>query len=517
MIPLYSTKQIRKLDDYAINKLGLPGVVLMENASREIFNNISTSFEFNSIGFVCGKGNNGGDGFAAARHFVNAGYKVKVVYLGEQGELPPDSKMNFTVLKKMDLYKSNLSIIKYKSTKNLSSFNKVDIICDALLGSGSHGNLREPYLAIVHYLNKLQKFKVAIDIPTGLDVDKGFGEDIFHSDLTVTLGGFKKGLFFGNGYLYSGQIEKGSIGISDDYVNSFNTNEYLVEPEDALTGLPVKKKDIHKYSAGKVLSIAGSESFPGAAVLTSRAVLKIGAGASILGFPKSVRSFIQKKLGEVVVESYDDVNKGYFSEKNVDVLNQRIKWADVLIIGPGLGRDKNTQDAVIKLLKQYHRKKIVIDADAIFALNSGKYKGLNLNNFVLTPHHAEFANLIGISVSDLQKDILKQGKGFAKKTGAYLILKGAPTMIFTPGGDSLINSTGNPSLAKFGTGDVLAGFVGGLLAQQKDTEKALVTAVYIHSLIADLLMAKKTEYSVMANDLINGLPDAIKFLRNSFV
>jgi ADP-dependent NAD(P)H-hydrate dehydratase / NAD(P)H-hydrate epimerase len=517
MIPLYSTKQIRKIDEYAINKLGLPGVVLMENASREIFAKIISSFEFSSIGFVCGKGNNGGDGFAAARHFVNAGYNVKVIYLGEQNEMSPDCKMNFTVLKKMNHFSINLSLYKFKSIKTLTSLKSVDLICDALLGSGARGKLREPYLSIVHHLNKQEKFKVAIDIPTGLDVDKGFGEDIFYSDLTVTLGGFKKGLFFGDGYLYSGQIEKGSIGVSDDYLNSITTNEYLVEPEDALTGLPVKQKGIHKYSAGKVLSIAGSESFPGAAVLTSRAVLKIGAGASILAFPKSVRSFIQKKLGEVVVASYDDEGNGSLLEKNITDLADRIKWADSVIIGPGLGRNKDTQLAVIKLLTKNHRKKIVVDADAIFALNKNKYKSLNLNNCILTPHHGEFADLIGITVSELKIDILKYGKSFAKRTGAYLILKGAPTIIFTPSGDALINSAGNPALAKFGTGDVLTGIIGGLLSQQKDTEKALVSAVYIHSLIADILLAKKTEYSVMASDLITNLPDAINFLRKSFV
>jgi NAD(P)H-hydrate epimerase len=517
MIPLYSTKQIRKIDEYAISKLGLPGIVLMENASREIFNKIISSFEFSSIGFVCGKGNNGGDGFAAARHFVNAGFKVMVIYLGEQNEMSPDCKMNFSVLKKISHSSRNISLLKYKNIKTLTSLNKVDIICDSLLGSGAQGKLREPYLSIVNHLNKLQKFKVAIDIPTGLDVDKGFGEDIFHSDLTVTLGGFKKGLFFGDGYLNSGQIEKGSIGVSDDYLDSLTTKEYLVEPEDALTGLPSKQKGIHKYSAGKVLSIAGSESFPGAAVLTSRAVLKIGAGASILAFPKSVRSFIQKKLGEVVVEGYDDQENGCLMENNIHELDDRIKWADVIIIGPGLGRNQNTQDAVIKLLKPNHRKKIIIDADAIFALNKGKYKWINIKNCILTPHHGEFADLVGIKVSELKKDILKYGKSFVKKTGAYLILKGAPTIIFTPNGDALINSTGNPALAKFGTGDVLTGIIGGLLSQQKDTEKALVSAVYIHSLTADLLLSKKTEYSILANDLITYLPDAIKFLRKSFV
>jgi NAD(P)H-hydrate epimerase len=517
MIPLYSTKQIRRFDEYAINKLGMSGIVLMENASREIFEKIISSFVIDSIGFVCGKGNNGGDGFAAARHFINAGYKVKVIYLGNQNEMTQDCRMNFSILKKMEKSHSNLLITKYNSLKTLSSLKKCDLICDALLGSGAKGNLRDPYLSIVHSLNRIQKFKIAIDIPTGLDVDKGYGEDIFHSDLTITLGGFKKGLFFGDGYSYSGDIEKGRIGVSDNYLASLNTKDYLIEPEDALIGLPKKAKNIHKYSAGKVLNICGSKSFPGAAVLTSKAALKIGAGASILAFPKSIRNLIQKKLSEVVVQIYEDNDNGFLSENNIDELLQKIKWADVITIGPGISRNEKTQKAVIKVLRGRNFKNVIIDADAVFALNRNRYKDINLKNSVLTPHLGEFANLLGLSVAVIQKDVLKYGRNFAKKTGAYLVLKGAPTIIFTPNGDTLINSSGNPSLAKFGTGDVLTGTIAGLLSQNNDIEKAIVSAVYIHSLAADLLVASKTEYSLVAGELLNYLPNTINFLRNSIV
>ena len=517
MIPLYSTKQIRSFDEYAISKLGIPGIVLMENASREIFERIITSFVFKSIGFVCGKGNNGGDGFAAARHFINAGFKVKVIYLGNQNEMTPDCRMNFSILKKMDKSHSNLSIVKYKSAKSLSSIKNYDLICDALLGSGAKGKLREPYLSIVRSLNRMQKFKIAIDLPTGLDVDKGYGEDIFQADLTITLGGYKKGLFFSDGYSHSGDIKKGRIGVSESYLESLTTKDYLIEPEDALFGLPKKTKSIHKYSAGKVLNICGSESFPGAAALTSKAALKIGAGASVLAFPKSIRYLIQKKLSEVVVHTYEDDDNGTLSEKNVDGLLHKIKWADVVTIGPGIGRSKNTQNAVIKVLRESNFKNIIIDADAVFALNRNRYKEINLKNSVLTPHMGEFADLLGLSVFIIKQDVLKYGCNFANKTGAYLVLKGAPTTIFTPNGDALINSSGNPSLAKFGTGDVLTGTIAGLLAQNNDIERAVVSAVYIHSLAADLLVASKTEYSVTAGELLNYLPNTINFLRNSIV
>jgi len=520
MIPLYSTKQIRQIDEFAISKLGIPGVVLMENASREIFQKIADRIEHldsPKIGFICGKGNNGGDGFAAARHFSNTGYEVVIIYLGTEKEMSDDCRFNYQVLKKLSSTNKKISLKKFSSISSLNSLKHCTIVCDAILGSGSQGALREPYLSIIRYLNKLKSIKVAIDIPTGLNADIGFAENSFNADFTITLGQLKKGLFFCDGYICSGEVEKGGIGIPDSLYDQFIPNEFLIEPEDALLGLPVKAKNLHKYSAGKVLTIAGSGSLPGAAVLTATSALKIGAGASILCFPKSVRELVHKKLGEVVVKSYEDSGKEYLSEKNIEEFKDKIKWADVVAIGPGLSREKETQKAVLSLLKKYNSKKIVIDADGIFALGQGRYRNLNLRNSILTPHHAEFASLIGISNSELKKDILKYGKDFVKKTGAYLVLKGAPSIIFTPEGDALINTTGNPALAKFGTGDVLTGFIAGLLSQQNDIEKAVVTAVYLHSLAADILAEKRTKLDILASDIQNYIPQTIKFLVNSVV
>ena len=520
MIPLYSTSQIRKIDEYAITKLGIPGIVLMENASKEIFEIASwkiAELNSNKIGFVCGGGNNGGDGLAAARHFANEGYKVNVVYTGSEKEMTGDCKTNLSILKKIATNNKNIKLAKYKSPTSLKIIKNCDVIFDSLLGSGVKGKLREPYSSIVQILNRIKAYKIAIDIPTGLDSDKSFAEESFIADLTITLGEFKKGLFFGDGYTCSGEVEKGSIGISTDYFRQFTPTEYLVEPEDALNGLPVKRKNLHKYSAGKVLTIAGSGALPGAAVLTAKSVLKIGAGASILCFPKSVRNLIHKKLGEVVVHAYNDNYKEFFSDENVSELDEKIKWADVITVGPGLGRAKGTTEAVIKLLKKYPLKKMVIDADAIFAIGKGKYRKLNLKNKILTPHLGEFANLIGIKTEELKKDLLKHGKNFAKQTRAYLVLKSAPTIIFNPTGEAFINTTGNPSLAKFGTGDVLTGMIGGLLSQQKDTEASIISSVYLHGLTADILVHKRTEYDILASDLIDNLSRSIKFLTKSIV
>jgi len=523
MIPLFSTKQVREVDSYAINKIGIPGIVLMENAALSIYNTVLQNYAglnvFTGLGFACGKGNNGGDGFAVARHFANNGFEVLVIYLGSEDEMSPDCLVNYRILNKLSKENKKIKLKKYSSGQDLNLLKNCDIIFDGMLGSGMEGDLREPYKSIVEYLNKIDAYKIAIDIPTGLDSDRGSAGTVFESDLTVTLGEFKAGLFFGDGYTYAGKVFKGDIGINNSFFDKYSVSEFLIEPEDALNYLPQKSKSAHKYSAGKVLTIAGSTNLPGAAALSSNAALHIGAGASILSFPESAKNLVQAKLSEVIVESFNDNGSGILSEKNVSEIQNRLEWADVLTIGPGLGRHEETQNAILKIIKEKKCRRMVIDADAIFALSQVDYKKYNLREFVFTPHHGEFANLIGKKLSELKKDLLKYGKDFVKQTGAYLVLKGAPTIIFTPAEpyEAFINTTGNAGMAKFGTGDVLTGVLAGFISQSKDVEKSLILGVYIHSLAADLLLKDFSEYGYTAENIIAKLPSAINFLRDSIV
>jgi ADP-dependent NAD(P)H-hydrate dehydratase / NAD(P)H-hydrate epimerase len=517
MIPLFNSKQVREVDHFSINTLGMPGSMLMENAAIEIFN-ISRSYfggKFKRVVFICGKGNNGGDGFAAARHFVNAGYQVQVLFVGEKEELKGEAKLNYDILQNSSEVLPDLKINNYKSVKDLKRVADGDIIFDALLGSGASGELRAPYPEIIKFLNTVKAYKVAIDIPTGLNANTGFGELVFNADLTVCLGELKGGLFFEKGSDYCGKVVKGYIGISDSLFDEFEVDEYLLEPEDIIELLPEKQKGGHKYSGGKVLIIAGSEEYPGAAVLTSNSALKSGAGAPVLAFPGAQRKLLSKKYPEVVLFSYGTKKDDSLTPESLDELEEKIQWADVVVIGPGLGRKSKSIAAVHTLLQERKYKRLVIDADGLFALNE-RVKEFDLKEVVMTPHQAEFASLLGITVDELKKDILMHGKAFVKDTGAYLVLKGAPTLIFLPDGDVLINTTGNPGMAKFGSGDALTGILGSFIAQHKDIEKGIVSGVYLHSLSADLLVNKLSEYSYSATDIIKNFPEAIKFLRRSF-
>ncbi|MDP2362933.1 MAG: NAD(P)H-hydrate dehydratase [Ignavibacteria bacterium] len=518
MIPLYNTSQIRNLDSFAIKRLNIPGIVLMENAAIGIYQSILERVDnIKCVGVVCGKGNNGGDGFAVARHFSNAGFGVKVISLGAENDLSEDCKTNFNILQNLCTQRKNLKLKSFKSVSDINWLKDCNVIIDAILGSGFAGELNEPYLSIIKSLNKISAFKCAIDVPTGLNADTGFGAIVFNSDLTITLGEFKKGLFIGKGYEFCGEVVLKEIGIGRDYFDDIYPDTYLIEPEDVFLSLPKRKKSVHKYSAGKVLSITGSYKYPGAAALTSQSALVSGAGASILAIPESTKKLIHKDLLEVVVESYGNDKSKYLDSDGLTSLQQKIKWADVVAIGPGLGREEETVIAVKELLLKQEFRFVVIDADALFALDESFLKKVNLKNCILTPHLGEFSQMIGVESGIIEKDILSYGKDFAIKHKCILVLKGAPTIIFNSAGEVFINTTGNSGMAKFGTGDVLTGIISGILSQNKNIETAAIAGVYLHSLSADLLLNEKPVSNYLASDIMNNYSFAVKFLEGSIV
>ncbi|MBX3007793.1 MAG: NAD(P)H-hydrate dehydratase [Melioribacteraceae bacterium] len=523
MIPLFSAQQVRNADALAINEYGFPSIILMENAARSIFEEILNFAEHNLIiervGIVCGKGNNGGDGFAIARHFLTNGINVHVVSLGGEEELKGDALINFSILSKLLKNYPESKLVVFNSTKDFSGFENCQIIIDALLGTGYRGELNEPYKSIVEKLNLNSSIKVAVDIPSGLDLDNSTAETIFEADLTVTLAQLKTGLYFGKGYVNSGKIVKGSIGIGNELFENTPTNSFLMEPEDAYDGLPLRKRDMHKYSAGKLLVVAGSHLYPGASVYTANSALKAGIGACFLAVPSSVSSVVLGRLSSAVVKSYNDNETGFLREENLNEIEELTEWADVICLGPGLGRHEDTLQAVREIIKSNKNKCMLIDADALYALSMDEYTKLNLKDKVLTPHHKEFADLIGISVQELEMSLLEQGSKFAKNTGCTLVLKGAPSIVFDNEGNSYINSVGNPGMAKFGTGDVLSGMISAFLAQsiyEKNILDSSISALYLHSLAADILEEKLTEYCLTPELLIDEIPSAIKLILRSF-
>lgn len=516
MIPLYSNSQIRALDSYAINQLQTPGIMLMENAAIGISQAILGKYpDIKNIGIVCGKGNNGGDGFAVARHLSNSNRNVKVIYIGDPQSMSDDCRTNFEICLNLSHQRENIKLIQFSSTKQLRLIKNSDLIIDAIVGSGFSGNLKEPISLIIPELNKFKAVKVAIDVPTGLNADTGYGDIIFKADLTITLGEFKKGLFVGKGYEYCGEIILCDIGVGRDYFEKEFTDTYLLEPEDAFQFLPKRGKRINKYSSGKVLTIAGSFQYPGAAILAAGAALYSGAGASLLAIPQSVKRFVHKKITELVIQAYGNEKSKYLSPEDYESLQSKIKWADVVALGPGIGRAEETIDFVKKFVKKREYNVAVIDADALFALKEIITK-LDLRKCILTPHLGEFSSLINVPIDEIEKNIFAIGKEFVKKYNTTLVLKGAPTIIFSSNGDITVNSSGNSGLAKFGSGDVLTGMIAGFFSQSKDIYESSLLSVYLHGLSADLLIQKKSEYGILASDLMRQIPNTINFLKKSF-
>lgn len=509
MIPLYSIKQIRDADSFAIDRAGIPSILLMENASvsllRHILHHAPGLNEDSLIAILCGRGNNAGDGFALARHFYLSGFKnLKIIHTAEASDLTEDASKNFSLLKNLDT--EGRMLRHYTGPADISSLSSADMIIDALLGTGAKGELREPFAGIVRAANELDAFRVAVDIPTGLDADTGYTRLAFRAELTISLAELKRGLFVNSGPEYAGKVVKGYIGVGEHYFKSLRPEDWLIEASDARDGLPEKKKGVHKYSAGKVFIIAGSSLLPGAAVLASNAALASGAGSVMLGFPLSALHLAQQRLTEVIVKGYEDSNAGCLSSASKGLIEERVKWADVVAIGPGLGREDETLSEVRAIIGSLEGKRAVIDADALIALGNGAYKALPLKGLVLTPHSGEFASLLGITTEELMKDPIGYGRDFALQTGSYLVLKGAPTAIFSPDGNCFINTTGNPGMAKFGTGDALTGIIAGLLSQSReDVLPALISAVYLHSLSADMLLDRYSVYSINASLITENL------------
>ena len=510
MKPLYSVSDTRWMDNHAIKHWKYPSLLLMENAAHSVLKEIKSFFKnydsMSFVGIVCGKGNNAGDGFALARLLAIEGKAVVVYLLDNYEEFSRDARINYDLMYRLaiDIF---IDIVDC-SPQNNHTFKVmgVDLLIDAVLGTGFSGELKDPILYAVKECNEQKCAKVSIDVPTGLNADTGRGEHFFQADLVVSLGELKKGLFVNDSYNSKAKIAFGSIGLPKN-VGKLTTNTYLLEMEDIKSLLPKRERDLNKYSAGKVLSIAGSQKYVGAGELCAYSALRVGAGASILMVPDSQRGFFVNN-SDLVVNTYNDNGDGYLKPDSIKEVSEMVKWSDVTILGPGLNRNKTITEAVEALLNANVSSRFVIDADGLFAISQIGIDNLKLKNSVLTPHIGEFSLLSGLKTEEIKNNLFEVGTQFVKKYKCHLVLKGAPTVIFEwnkEGVKVFVNSLGNSGLAKFGSGDVLAGIIGGFIAQNKELKESLRLGVLIHSLTADLLSEKHSEYGFTATDLVDNI------------
>lgn len=508
---------MRACDRAAIEEYGIPGIVLMENAARgavdaaeEYFGDVEGAF----VVLVCGKGNNGGDGFAMARHLVNRGAgEVRVCTLGPDDASQGDARTNLDIIRRMEKDTTRLRVTLLAGSAALEDIlgRGPDLVVDAMLGTGLSSPVKGEIAEIIEVLNRADVPVLAVDVPTGINADTGdvLG-DAVRAEMTVTMGGLKRGLLLRAGRDYAGEVRTIDIGMSAVGYAAHATSTFQLGIDDVRRWLPRRGLDVHKYQMGSVFVLAGSTGLTGAAAMASEAALRSGAGIVHLGIPAPLNAIMESKLTEVMTIPYRETDAGSFGLHDYDAMLERINSSSITIIGPGISRQYETQNLVRKLVEHASRP-LLLDADALFAM-AGHLDLLQQSeaDIILTPHAGEFARLVAQDKEEIERKRIDIAQTFAVEFGVTLVLKGAPTVIAAKDGRVFVNSTGNPGMATAGAGDVLSGLIAGLAAQGAAPDHASCAGVYLHGLAGDHARDTVGEYGLIATDLTRAFAEILR-------
>ncbi|WP_417910035.1 NAD(P)H-hydrate dehydratase [Candidatus Electronema sp. PJ] len=525
---LATPEQMQSLDRAAMEELGIPGLVLMENAGRATLDQMEAQFGpvlGKSVCLFIGPGNNGGDGLVIARHVLQRGGVPLLVFLIEPEQLRGDAAVNAGICAKLWL---THYIIRQEAElpqlldkiRQLHFTQPVHSLVDALFGIGLSRKLEGCFAAVVRLINELAQQQhwpvVAVDIPSGLSAQTGMplGCSV-EADLTVTYGLAKPGQYLHGGAAV-GKLKVADIGIPEQLVAAAKLPGQLLEQRGIAALLRPRAKAAHKGSFGHLLILAGSEGKTGAALLAAKAALRSGCGLVTLAVPKALNPIFATALPEVMTVPLPG-SDSYLSAADYEQITNLLADKDALVIGPGIGLAPETGELVLRLHRRVHLP-IVLDADALNLLAQNTLSIADAAGpRLLTPHPGEMARLTGLRTTEIQADRLKAADWLAEaeiRDGHEIItvLKGAGTVICSSKGGWAVNSSGNNGLAVGGTGDVLAGFIGGLLAQGYIPWEAAAIGVFLHGLAADLL-AQKQQHGFTAGELAAALPWAISTLQ----
>ncbi len=508
---LVTAEEMQRIDKTTIEEIGIPGMVLMENAGRAVAEKIMDLVPepTSQVWIFSGKGNNGGDGFVIARYLSESGYPVRVWLLAEPGGFMGDAAIHLHVIQNLGLCIQHIQDI-----QELDSlpWEEADLMVDAVFGTGLRGPVRGFAVDVIESINRCSCPVIAVDIPSGLNADTGVAEgSCIHATHTITIGLPKRGLLFSP---YVGRWEVVDIGFPDAVVQQQGIQVRLIESKDVRDYLPARPAHAHKGTFGRVLVIAGSAGLTGAAALCSEATLRAGAGLVTLGTPATLNPILETKLTEVMTLPLSETDKGTLSMDAEQVIREFSARVDVLAIGPGLSVHPETAMLIQKLCTTME-KPCVIDADGLNAL-SQKRELLELLSpqTVLTPHMGEMARLLGTDIAEVRRDPIALVQEFAQKYEITLVLKGAPTVIACADRSVWVNPSGNPGMATAGTGDVLTGMIAGLMAQGLEPKDAAILGVYLHGYAGDIAARKLGMHAMLAGDLLAAIPDAWRDLND---
>lgn len=506
-----TSQQMQAVDRRTIEDVGIPGVVLMENAGRgvaqEILRRFSSAGSSRAL-VLSGKGNNGGDGYVVARVLLDRGWQVTTLVLAPRSSIKGDAKINLVALENCGgvvLFIDEAEGLE----RYLTSCDEFTVLVDALLGTGLTKNVEGFYRRAIKWVNEQKAPVVAVDVPTGIDASNGriLGSAIC-ATLTTTFAYPKVGLASYPGAGYAGELVVIDIGVPGLVAQEVAEDCLLIRATEARQLLPLRSTDGHKGTFGHLLVLAGSLGKCGAAAMSAESGLRGGAGLVTLACPQSVQPGIAAQLTEVMTAPLVDA-AGEISLQAYDALLALVEDKEALAIGPGLGSGREVCDLMRRLVRSTHLP-VVIDADGLnaFCGHLSLLQEQPARQLVLTPHPGEMARLTGSSAAEIQADRFNVARDFAVQNKLVLVLKGARTLIASPDGRVCINTTGHAGLASGGMGDVLTGLIGSLLAQGLAAFDAATLGVYLHGFAADRLLPRFGDAGLLATDVMREIPAA---------
>lgn len=504
---LVTAETMRAVDRHAIDVMGIPGLDLMEEAGMGTVGVLVEQMGLDAgdrVVVICGKGNNGGDGFVIARGLRDLGVETDVFLLGAAEEVSGDARANLDLLEPGSL----TGITSEKGLDALSeALDECDVAVDAIFGTGFSGAPRDLAAGAIQALNDSDVPVLAVDVPSGLDASTGGieGECVI-ADWTSTMALPKKGFFLYPGREFVGDIHVIDIGIPEEAVEAVGVHEHVLTPCEAAAALPERDPAGHKGTFGRVAVVAGSVGYTGAATLASMSALRSGAGLVTACVPTSLNDIVEMKATEVITRPLPETGARSLGPSAIPELREFIAGVDAVAIGPGLSMYHETVEMVRSLVGSLTTP-AVIDADGLNALTPdliGARSGEAA--LVLTPHPGEMARLVGCTVEEVQADREELACTLAEQARATVVLKGAATVVATIAGDVMINATGNDGMASAGSGDVLTGVIAALLARGMSGPDAGAIGAFIHGLAGDLAAAAIGTTGMVAGDIMEFLP-----------
>jgi hydroxyethylthiazole kinase-like uncharacterized protein yjeF len=507
MRPVATTEEMRLIDSVTIEGDGLAGAALMENAGRGVVREMLTRFPDLGPGdvvVVVGKGNNGGDGLVIARHLAGAGVEPLVFSVGDPAELTGDALANWNVLRAGG---RGVWVIEGEDdvVELARALENAVIAVDALLGTGVSGEPRGLFAPVIRTLNDGSAFVVAVDVPSGLDSTTGAAELAVQADLTVTLACPKTGLFLPPGYLLTGEVVTAPIGVNPEWFAGLRT--FLAEPGDVAPYFEPLPPDTHKGGRGTVNVLAGCRDYSGAAGLACLAACRTGAGLVNLCATASTLLLVKPAmLGVTSTELPDEA--GFVTHYGAQPALTQLNSGDAAVVGPGLGADEcvgRTLEAVLPGV----RVPLVVDADGLNTTGLDVLKRVQAL-LVITPHPGEAGRLLGSSAAEVNADRLGAARGLAVEVGGVCLLKGYRTVVAAADGTACFIPTGDWRMAVGGSGDVLAGIIGALLARGVEPFSAAVAGAYLHGSAGESAAESVGDWSVSPEDILEAIPEAVE-------